>query len=130
MRNRQKLFAAWSFRLRGISDTHQRLYKQVTSAGRRGRLPTKTACDAPSSGGGVLKPRYRYSAESERKALRVGELERRWVGNARACEIPGYMSLAHDCAVAIADDDYAEVARLDPSRASALRKMAGAKQGA
>ena len=58
------------------------------------------------------------------KALGVGELVRRREDKTRAYEIPGYMSRAHDFAVAIADD-YADVARLDPELAPTMRKMGG-----
>ena len=47
------------------------------------------------------------------------------MARARSYEISGYMSHTHDFAVAVADDDYAEVDRLDPELASSLRKMGG-----
>ena len=50
---------------------------------------------------------------------------RRRMDKKRAFGIPGYMSHTNDFAVAIADGDYAEVARVDPGFASSLRKMGG-----
>ena len=73
----------------------------------------------------AIKTHYRSSAASERKVLGVGELVRRRMARTRGYEISGYMSHTHDFAVAVADGDYAEVARLDPELASALQKMGG-----
>ena len=53
------------------------------------------------------------------------ELVRRRMARTRPYEISGYMAHTHDFAAAIAEADYAEVARLDPELASALRKIGG-----
>ena len=74
---------------------------------------------------GVLRTYYRSAPASGSTALCAGGSVRRRMDKTNAHGISGYLSRAHDFAVAIADEAYAEVARLYPELASPPRKMGG-----